>query len=130
MQNRDHGPNRGPSVRGRLKAKAIEEHLKHDFKYDTNSPSGGKPQPVDHFLFESKKGHCEFFSTGMAIMLREIGIDPTSGNDPHASQILAGLRIVREDVNDAVLRADDEREGDARRPRRPRPCPRQRRAAR
>jgi transglutaminase-like putative cysteine protease len=57
-----------------LKAKAIEEHLKHDFRYDTNSPSGGKPQPVDHFLFESKRGHCEFFSTAMALMLREIGI--------------------------------------------------------
>jgi transglutaminase-like putative cysteine protease len=56
------------------KAKAIEEHLKHDFKYQLGSPSGGKPQPVDHFLFESKKGHCEFFSTAMAIMLREIGI--------------------------------------------------------
>jgi transglutaminase-like putative cysteine protease len=56
------------------KAKAIEDHLKHDFKYQLGSPSGGKPQPVDHFLFESKRGHCEFFSTAMAIMLREIGI--------------------------------------------------------
>lgn len=56
------------------KAKAIEEHLKHDFKYQLGSPSGGKPQPVDHFLFDSKRGHCEFFSTAMAIMLREIGI--------------------------------------------------------
>jgi transglutaminase-like putative cysteine protease len=57
-----------------FKAKAIEEHLKHDFKYQLGSPSGGKPQPVDHFLFESKRGHCEFFSTAMAIMLREVGI--------------------------------------------------------
>lgn len=57
-----------------LKAKAIEEHLKHDYTYQLGSPSGGKPQPVDHFLFESRKGHCEFFSTAMAIMLREIGI--------------------------------------------------------
>jgi transglutaminase-like putative cysteine protease len=57
-----------------LKAKAIEERLKHDFKYQLGSPSGGKPQPVDHFLFESKQGHCEFFSTAMAIMLRTIGI--------------------------------------------------------
>lgn len=57
-----------------LKAKAIEDHLKHDYKYQLGSPSGGKPQPVDHFLFESKRGHCEFFSTAMAIMLREIGI--------------------------------------------------------
>jgi transglutaminase-like putative cysteine protease len=57
-----------------LKAKAIEEHLKREYKYDTTSPSGGKPNPVDHFLFESRRGHCEFFSTTMALMLREIGI--------------------------------------------------------
>src|SRR5208282_2046059 len=34
----------------------------------------GQPQPVDHFLFESKRGHCEFFSTAMALMLRTVGI--------------------------------------------------------
>jgi transglutaminase-like putative cysteine protease len=57
-----------------LRARALEEHLRKDFHYDINSPSGGTPQPLDHFLFESKRGHCEFFSTAMAIMLREIGI--------------------------------------------------------
>jgi transglutaminase-like putative cysteine protease len=56
------------------KAHAIEEHLKHDFRYDTASPSGGAAQPVDHFLFESRRGHCEFFSTSMALMLRYVGI--------------------------------------------------------
>jgi transglutaminase-like putative cysteine protease len=56
------------------KAHAIEDHLRHDFKYDLNSPSGGASQPLDDFLFNSKRGHCEFFSTAMALMLREIGI--------------------------------------------------------
>ncbi len=56
------------------KATAIETHLRHDYGYDLHSPSGGKPQPVDHFLFESRRGHCEFFSTAMALMLRTIGI--------------------------------------------------------
>lgn len=56
------------------KARAIEDHLRHDFTYDLKSPSQGKPQPVDHFLFESRRGHCEFFSTAMAVMLRSIGI--------------------------------------------------------
>jgi transglutaminase-like putative cysteine protease len=56
------------------KAKAIEEHLKKDFRYDVSSPSGGQKQPVDHFLFESHRGHCEFFSTSMALMLRVVGI--------------------------------------------------------
>jgi transglutaminase-like putative cysteine protease len=56
------------------KAHAIEEHLRHDYGYDLRSPSQGKQQPVDDFLFESRRGHCEFFSTAMAVMLRAIGI--------------------------------------------------------
>ncbi|WP_394844605.1 DUF3488 and transglutaminase-like domain-containing protein [Pendulispora brunnea] len=56
------------------KAKAVEEKLRTQYKYDFGSPSGGTKQPVDHFLFESKRGHCEFFSTAMAVMLREVGI--------------------------------------------------------
>ena len=56
------------------KAAAIEEHLRREFVYDLHSPSQGKPQPVDHFLFDSKRGHCEFFSTAMAVMLRMVGI--------------------------------------------------------
>ncbi|HEY1696441.1 MAG TPA: DUF3488 and transglutaminase-like domain-containing protein [Polyangiaceae bacterium] len=56
------------------KARAIEEHLRHDYGYDLKSPSQGTAQPVDHFLFNSRRGHCEFFSTAMALMLRGIGI--------------------------------------------------------
>jgi transglutaminase-like putative cysteine protease len=56
------------------KAAAIEDHLRREFIYDLHSASQGKPQPVDHFLFESRRGHCEFFSTAMAVMLRMVGI--------------------------------------------------------
>jgi protein-glutamine gamma-glutamyltransferase len=56
------------------KARAIEDHLRHEYRYDTASPSGGTPFPVEDFLFVSKRGHCEFFSTAMALMLREVGI--------------------------------------------------------
>jgi transglutaminase-like putative cysteine protease len=57
-----------------LKAKAIEDHLRKDFHYDLNSPSGGAKQPLDDFLFVSHRGHCEFFSTAMAVMLRDVGV--------------------------------------------------------
>jgi transglutaminase-like putative cysteine protease len=56
------------------KASALEDHLRREFTYDLHSSSQGKPQPVDHFLFESKRGHCEFFSTALAVMLRMVGI--------------------------------------------------------
>jgi transglutaminase-like putative cysteine protease len=56
------------------KARVIEDHLKKTYRYDLASPSGGTPQPVDHFLFDSHRGHCEFFSTSLAVMLRAVGI--------------------------------------------------------
>jgi transglutaminase-like putative cysteine protease len=56
------------------KAAAIQDHLRKDFTYDLASPSQGKAQPLDHFLFESRRGHCEFFSTAMAMMLRAVGV--------------------------------------------------------
>lgn len=56
------------------KALSIETHLRTDYQYDLNSPSGANDQPLDHFLFESKRGHCEFFSSAMAVMLRTLGI--------------------------------------------------------
>jgi hypothetical protein len=36
--------------------------------------SGAAKNPLDHFLFESKGGHCEFYSTGMAVLLRTLGV--------------------------------------------------------
>ena len=56
------------------KAKAVETYLRSNYGYSLASPSGGKPDPLDHFLFESRAGHCEFFSTAMAILLRSVGV--------------------------------------------------------
>ena len=38
------------------------------------SPSGRARYPLDDFLFETKRGHCEFYSTAMAILLRTVGV--------------------------------------------------------
>ena len=56
------------------KARIIEHKLRTEYQYDRASPSAGTEQPLDHFLFESKRGHCEFYSTAMAIMLRTQGV--------------------------------------------------------
>jgi hypothetical protein len=55
-------------------ARLVEKHLRSDYKYDLESPSGSKKNPLDHFLFESKRGHCEFYSTAMAVLLRTLGV--------------------------------------------------------
>lgn len=56
------------------RAKSIERHLRTEFRYDLSSPSGKSKQPLDDFLFESKRGHCEFYSTAMAVMLRTLDV--------------------------------------------------------
>ena len=56
------------------RARIVEQHLRDDFRYDLGSPSGEFEQPLEHFLFESKRGHCEYFSTAMAVMLRGLNI--------------------------------------------------------
>ena len=54
-------------------AKAIETQLREDFGYSLQMRAGG-PDPLADFLFNVKSGHCEYFSTAMAVMLRTRGI--------------------------------------------------------
>ena len=54
-------------------AKAIESHLQHDYGYSLEMRATG-PDPLADFLFNVKAGHCEYFSTAMAVMLRTRGI--------------------------------------------------------
>ncbi|MCC5894456.1 MAG: transglutaminase domain-containing protein [Alkalibacterium sp.] len=60
------------------KVRAIEHYLKVDggYRYSLleveNTPEGG--DYVDHFLFDSRIGYCNNFSSAMTIMLRAVGI--------------------------------------------------------
>ncbi|HEX2876285.1 MAG TPA: DUF3488 and transglutaminase-like domain-containing protein [Polyangiaceae bacterium] len=62
------------------RAKRIEAALRKGYRYDLESPSGGAKNPLDHFLFVSKRGHCEFYSTAMAVMLRTQGVPTRNVN--------------------------------------------------
>jgi hypothetical protein len=55
-------------------ANRIMTRLRKDYRYDLNSPSSKSPNPIEHFLFDSKRGHCEYYSTAMALLLRTQGI--------------------------------------------------------
>src|SRR5207245_7389083 len=57
-----------------LRARAIESYLKSNFTYTLELPGNRAPDPLVYFLFERKKGHCEYFATAMTIMLRTLGI--------------------------------------------------------
>jgi transglutaminase-like putative cysteine protease len=56
------------------KAVAVERYLSTHFGYTLELPSSVPPDPLAHFLFERKRGHCEYFASSMAVMLRSLRI--------------------------------------------------------
>ena len=64
----------GATTDPRLEARLIEARLRKGYRYDVDSPSGAAKNPLYDFLFVSKRGHCEFYSTAMAVMLRTLGV--------------------------------------------------------
>lgn len=64
----------GNTTDPRLEARLIEARLRKDYRYDVDSRSGAAKNPLYDFLFVSKRGHCEFYSTAMAVMLRTLGV--------------------------------------------------------
>lgn len=54
-------------------ARAIESELQSDYGYSLDMKASG-PDPLADFLFNVKVGHCEYFATAMAVMLRTRGI--------------------------------------------------------
>lgn len=54
-------------------AKRLSESLR-TFKYTLDNPSGNAANPLQHFLEISRAGHCEYFASALALMLRYRGI--------------------------------------------------------
>jgi transglutaminase-like putative cysteine protease len=54
-------------------ALAVEHWLATSLSYTRELP-GERQDPIAHFLFESKTGHCELFASAMVMLLREAGI--------------------------------------------------------
>lgn len=56
------------------KAALLENYLRMHFGYTLQLPRTPVKDPIANFLFERKQGHCEYFASAMAVMLRALGI--------------------------------------------------------
>jgi protein-glutamine gamma-glutamyltransferase len=79
------------------RARAIEDYLKRNYSYTLQLP-GPKPDPLAYFLFERRKGHCEYFASSMTVMLRSLGIPARMVNGFRGGEYndLTGNYIIRE----------------------------------
>ena len=79
------------------KALAMESYLRTRFAYTLNLTGKPGADPLAHFLFETRAGHCEYFASAMIIMLRTLGIPSREVNGflPGEYNELGGDYIVR-----------------------------------
>lgn len=58
------------------RAKRLERWLRDsgEIEYSLDLPRTDGADPLEVFLFEAQRGHCEYFSTALAVMLRSQGI--------------------------------------------------------
>ena len=80
------------------KASLVETYLRANNTYSLQLSWDPGEQPLSTFLFEARSGHCEYFASSMAIMLRTVGI-PTrivNGFLPGEYNSIGGSYIVRQ----------------------------------
>lgn len=57
------------------RAKAIETYLRTNYPYDLDVPSPPEGQDVaDYFLFDLKRGYCDYYATAMVVLARASGV--------------------------------------------------------
>ena len=80
------------------KAKAIESYLR-TYPYDLEVPAPPSDQDVsDYFLFDLKKGYCDYYATAMVVLARASGLPArfVSGYAPGSYDAPNARYIVRE----------------------------------
>jgi Transglutaminase-like superfamily len=82
------------------KAKAIETFLRTNYPYDLKVPAPPEGREIaDYFLFDLKKGYCDYYATTMVVMARAVGIparfvsgySPGSYDAPNAEYVIREL---------------------------------------
>jgi hypothetical protein len=78
-------------------ATLLESYLQTNFAYTLDLGDRVPADPIANFLFERKRGHCEYFASSMAVMLRTLGIPSRIVNGFRGGEFndLTGSYIVR-----------------------------------
>ena len=84
-------------LQGLDRAERVEQHLRSDFGYSLEMPKAVLQDPLADFLFVRRKGHCEYFASAMAVMLRSLGIPARIANGFQSGTYnpVSGMYIVR-----------------------------------
>lgn len=79
------------------RARRIESYLRTRYAYTSELPQQEADDPIADFLLIRRKGHCEYFASAMAVMLRTIGIPArvVTGFQSGIFNPISGWRLIR-----------------------------------
>jgi hypothetical protein len=87
----------------REKVAALSHYLRSQFTYALRGSAAAKAAhqpPLENFLFTTRRGHCEFFATALAVLLRAVDVP---------SRVIGGFALGRWDpsTSEALFTAAD-----------------------
>src|SRR5580704_2777136 len=87
----------GSALNNYDKAAALERYLQTHYGYTLQLPRAPVADPLANFLFERQQGHCEYFASSMAVMLRTLRIPARVVNGFRSDEFndLTGNYVVR-----------------------------------
>jgi len=79
------------------KAHVLETRLRRGYGYSLHMLDQSVPDPLAYFLFVRKEGHCEYFASALAVMLRSQGIPSrvVTGFLSGSFNAISGWQVVR-----------------------------------
>ncbi|MFB0519439.1 MAG: DUF3488 and DUF4129 domain-containing transglutaminase family protein [Acidobacteriota bacterium] len=80
------------------KVRQIEDYLRKNYLYSTEAADTREADPLAGFLFDRKKGDCQYFATAMVVLLRLAGVPArvVNGFLPGEYNKLGGYYLVRQ----------------------------------
>jgi protein-glutamine gamma-glutamyltransferase len=80
-----------------VQARTLEKYLRSNYAYTLELPKTEPDDPLAFFLFHRKKGHCEYFASALAVMLRVVGIPSrvVTGFQSGVYNPISGSQLIR-----------------------------------
>ncbi len=78
-------------------ARLVENYLRSNYGYTLELPPAEPADPLAFFLLHRKKGHCEYFASSMAVLLRLMGIPSrvVTGFQSGVYNPISGAQLIR-----------------------------------
>lgn len=79
------------------RARLIEDHLRTSYAYSLSALDRETDDPLATFLFETRRGHCEYFASAMAVLLRAVWVPSrvVTGFQSGSYNSISGWQVVR-----------------------------------